>query len=64
MLEWFGREPNFQYICREIGSDAPRLIHVYERNSITWKALNERSRLRAEMLAARAAKVAAEKRDE
>ena len=52
MLEWFGREPNFQYLCREIASDAPRLIHVYERNAMIWSTLSERTRLRADRQAA------------
>jgi hypothetical protein len=36
MLSWFGREPNFAYIAREISTES-RLIHVYDgRDTKRW----------------------------
>ena len=31
MKSWFGREPNFEFICREAVLPSRRLIQVYER---------------------------------
>jgi hypothetical protein len=40
---WFGREPNFEFMCKEVSGHSPRLIQVYERNSIRWRDLNDRA---------------------
>lgn len=42
MKQWFQREPNFSYICREVAADKRRLIHVYERNDVRWRSLGDR----------------------
>lgn len=42
VLSWFGREPNFSYICREVKNDSERLIHVYDGTSAHWKSLADR----------------------
>lgn len=42
MSNWFGREPNFSYVCRELKAPVERLINVYEQFSGTWSALNRR----------------------
>lgn len=44
MLEWFGRKPNFSYICHEITSCNPRLLQVYEHDDLQWDYLNKRPR--------------------
>ncbi|RJF67316.1 class I SAM-dependent methyltransferase [Rhodopseudomonas palustris] len=49
MLDWFGRKPNFSYLCREVNIDADRLIHVYERNDLAWKFTNQRNALLKQM---------------
>ncbi len=46
MASWFGREPNFSYICREVTASRERLICVYERQGRPWKSLEERRVLR------------------
>jgi hypothetical protein len=45
MLAWFGREPNYSYLCREVKANVFRLIHVYEEFPETWTALNKRAKL-------------------
>lgn len=45
MLLWFGREPNYSYICREPKSNVERLIHVYDSTGRRWKCLNDRDRV-------------------
>ena len=47
MSLWFGREPNFQYVCREPTGHSRRLIHVYERHGSRWRNLKQRNRKRA-----------------
>ena len=42
MLDWFGREPNFSYICTEVLAPVDRLIQVYERFPDKWAALTRR----------------------
>jgi len=46
MLQWFKREPNYSYVCREIEADVSRLIHVYERNKDQWRSLKQRQNIR------------------
>jgi len=42
MLLWFGRKPNFSYICHEIKSCNPRLLQVYDQSGCCWNYLNKR----------------------
>ena len=44
MKSWFGREPNFEFICREAVLPSRRLIQVYERHESKWEDLRERNR--------------------
>ena len=44
---WFGRKPNFEYICHEVTSESPRLVQVYDRTGIRWQNLKAR-RLKVE----------------
>jgi hypothetical protein len=46
MEQWFGRQPNFSYLCREVATDADRLIQVYEACGPHWRHLGERERQR------------------
>jgi len=46
LLSWFGRKPNFEYICREIRINRPRIIQVYERNKDWWQYTGDRNRMR------------------
>lgn len=39
---WFGRPPNFSYICTEVVAPVQRLIQVYDEFPDTWSALNRR----------------------
>jgi hypothetical protein len=43
MLQWFGREPNFSYICTEISTGAKRLICVYDAMPQKWRSLRQRA---------------------
>ncbi len=45
LLAWFGREPNYSYLCREVKANVSRLIHVYEEFPEPWDALNRRRKL-------------------
>ncbi|MBL0407490.1 methyltransferase domain-containing protein [Microvirga aerilata] len=45
MLSWFHREPNFQYVCREVVAPVNRLIQVYDLMDGPWDALGRRDRL-------------------
>jgi len=47
MRKWFGREPNFSYICHEVLTRSDRLIQVYEPGDIIWSNLAKRAKLRA-----------------
>lgn len=47
MRAWFGREPNFSYVCREVVTHSDRLIQVYEQSPIIWSNLTKRARLEA-----------------
>jgi hypothetical protein len=60
MRDWFGREPNFSYICTELLAPVTRLVQVYESSPNPWRGLNQRRR-RIEQGAERAAKKAAER---
>lgn len=44
MRSWFGREPNFSYVCREVLTHSDRLIQVYEPNAIIWSNLRKRAK--------------------
>ena len=46
MRSWFGREPNFSYVCREVVTHSDRLIQVYEASPLIWSNLNKRAKLR------------------
>jgi hypothetical protein len=48
MKEWFGREPNFSYVCRELKSNSDRLIQVYEKTEGKWSTFSERNTIRTE----------------
>jgi len=45
MKRWFGRPPNFEYICTELLAPVERLIQVYDKIDEPWKGLNSRQRL-------------------
>ena len=45
MRAWFGRDPNFEYVCREVTLNADRLIQVYEPSPGKWRHLKERRSL-------------------
>jgi hypothetical protein len=45
LRSWFRREPNFSFVCREITTDAHRLVVVYEPGDLKWKDLRERRSL-------------------
>jgi hypothetical protein len=63
LLSWFGRKPNFEYICHEIRIERPRIIQVYERNNDRWKYTGDRNRMRvARVEALKAQKKALETR--
>jgi hypothetical protein len=47
MRAWFGREPNFSYICREVLVRSHRLIQVYEQSPFIWTNLTKRASLEA-----------------
>ena len=34
---WFGRKPNFEYVCHEVVPESPRLVQVYDRSGIRWR---------------------------
>lgn len=54
LLDWFGRLPNFEYVCREVKAPVERIIHVYEnRISDPWTSLNRRDSLMAGLKKAR-----------
>jgi hypothetical protein len=44
LRSWFGREPNFEYLCKEVGGGSRRLIQVYERDGVKWRNLKDRAR--------------------
>jgi hypothetical protein len=43
LRDWFGREPNFEYLCKEVVGDSRRLIQVYERHGVRWRDLKDRA---------------------
>lgn len=43
MRSWFGREPNYSYICAEVNTGARRLICVYDSIPNKWKSLKQRA---------------------
>jgi hypothetical protein len=43
LLAWFGREPSFQYICKEVASGKERIICVYDSMPQTWSSLRKRA---------------------
>jgi hypothetical protein len=45
MQKWFGRAPNFSYVCREVDEPIMRLIQVYEPRVRAWRGTNERGLL-------------------
>jgi hypothetical protein len=45
MQSWFGRAPNFSYVCREVHAPILRLIQVYEPRVQAWQGTDERLRL-------------------
>lgn len=45
MFDWFGREPNFQYVCTELKAPVDRLVQVYEPFPEKWTGLNRRDRV-------------------
>ena len=47
LLAWFGREPNFQYICKEVESGKERMICVYDSIPQTWLSLRKRAAILA-----------------
>lgn len=49
MYDWFGRRPNYEYICREMKSDVSRLIHVYDSFRQPWDSINRRNAILKKM---------------
>lgn len=47
MRTWFGRDPNFSYLCREVHAPVERLIQVYESGVSKWRGTNARAKLLA-----------------
>ena len=47
MQRWFGRAPNFSYVCQEVQAPIKRLINVYEPRAKAWSGTNERAKLLA-----------------
>ncbi len=48
MHDWFGRKSNFTYKITEVDTGSPRLIQVYENDSlVSWESTNQRGRQRA-----------------
>lgn len=45
MEEWFGRKPNFQYICTELMAPVERLICVYDPFERPWVSLRNREKV-------------------
>ena len=45
MKTWFGRDPNFEYICSEVLAPVDRLIQVYDSFDQPWAGLKQRDRL-------------------
>jgi hypothetical protein len=45
MRAWFGREPNFSFVCREVQTHSERLIQVYEQSPIIWSNLSKRRQI-------------------
>jgi hypothetical protein len=43
MRSWFGREPNFSFVCREVVKRSDRLIQVYEPSPVIWSNLAKRA---------------------
>ena len=43
LLAWFGREPNFRYICKEVESGKERMICIYDSIPETWSSLRKRA---------------------
>jgi len=57
LLSWFGRRPNFEYICREVKAPVERIVQVYDEFPDSWSALNRRDGIIAELKAKSSAKV-------
>jgi len=49
LLDWFGREPNYEYLCQEVTADVKRLVQVYDKVPGKWTSLNHRDRLLADI---------------
>jgi hypothetical protein len=45
LLSWFGRKPNYTYICREFETEVERIIQVYDCIPDKWNSLRERTRI-------------------
>lgn len=45
MRKWFGRDPNFEYVCSEVLAPVDRLIQVYESFEEPWSGLKQRDRI-------------------
>jgi hypothetical protein len=45
VLEWFGREPNFSIVVKEVVTDAPRYVAVFDFLEPKWSNLKQRERL-------------------
>ncbi len=43
LRDWFGRAPNFEYLCKEVVGDSRRLVQVYERHDVRWRDLRDRA---------------------
>jgi len=43
--QWFGRKPNYSYMCREITGEVYRLVQVYDQTGKPWRSLKDRERL-------------------
>ena len=51
MKKWFGRDPNFEYVCTEVLAPVDRLIQVYDPFETPWSGLKQRQRMIRALLA-------------
>ena len=57
LFSWFGREPNFQYMCTELTAPVQRLVQVYDDFPEQWHSLSKRdSLIKAKAVAAKRTK--------
>lgn len=54
LYQWFRRQPNFTYFCKEVVSGDLRLICVFDATPQPWASTNERRAIRQAAQAAKA----------